>query len=138
MDAEALQLATQDPGPIDEDAFDSPMQVFNDALDKLGGHSVLLELSISDLIRLHTDELQAQASELESSITQITEPKEGFNIEEDATKARSQLVPIFSACLPVIRARVANLTMAQELVEGAKQSLAMTLHLESLEWSDSD
>jgi len=65
---------------------------------------------------------------------------DGANILEDADQpsARTQLVHMFSACLPVLQARAANLQMAHELLEGAKENLAMSIHLESLEVSESD
>lgn len=46
------------------------------------------------------------------------------------------MLHVFSACLPLLEARAANLEMAHELLEGAKENLAMSLHLESLEFSD--
>ncbi|KAJ7755900.1 hypothetical protein B0H16DRAFT_1662690 [Mycena metata] len=41
-----------------------------------------------------------------------------------------------SARAQMIHARAANLHMAYELLEGAKENLAMSLHLESLEFED--
>jgi hypothetical protein len=48
------------------------------------------------------------------------------------------MINVFSACLPVLQARAANLQMAHELLEGAKENLAMSIHLESLEFSESE
>ncbi|KAF5371342.1 hypothetical protein D9758_004183 [Tetrapyrgos nigripes] len=58
--------------------------------------------------------------------------------ESESTAARSQLIPVFTTCLPILRARKANIAMAQQLVEGAKEMLGMTLHLESLGFEDGD
>jgi len=46
--------------------------------------------------------------------------------------ADSPIRPILAACLPVLRARIANLTVAQNLVDSSKDNLEMTLQLESL------
>ncbi|KAF5369609.1 hypothetical protein D9757_010462 [Collybiopsis confluens] len=54
------------------------------------------------------------------------------------TQARSQIAPVFSACLPIIRARMKNIGVAQELVEGAKQNLSVTVYLESLSLEEGD
>ncbi|THU91904.1 hypothetical protein K435DRAFT_862991 [Dendrothele bispora CBS 962.96] len=89
----------------------------------------------------NSDPSSAPESSLElpppsNGISIRTEPKEPSaetrEKEAEAAVARSQIAPIFDACLPILRARKANIEMAQQLVEGAKEMLAMTLHLESL------
>jgi hypothetical protein len=44
----------------------------------------------------------------------------------------SQIRPILAACLPILRARIVNLTTAQSLVESSKDNLEMILQLERL------
>ncbi|KAJ7129183.1 hypothetical protein C8R44DRAFT_850459 [Mycena epipterygia] len=121
LEAEALQLATGLPG-LTEDDYYSPMRPYNAMLDKL-------------------EDLQREKARLHTSIVGLTQEDAGAGAdtpEEDADQpsARAQMIHVFSACLPVLEARAANLEMAHELLEGAKENLAMSLHLESLEFSD--
>ncbi|KAF9067671.1 hypothetical protein BDP27DRAFT_1225546 [Rhodocollybia butyracea] len=118
LEAEALGIASKDLTNVDFDSMDLPLREFNDVLDKLG---VLL----------------MEAFELESAILRLTSKSSLTSPDDDGVQlqsaaARSQIAPIFSACLPIIRARAGNLAMAQQLVEGAKQNLSMSVHLESL------
>ncbi|KAJ6515370.1 hypothetical protein C8R45DRAFT_207526 [Mycena sanguinolenta] len=120
LEAEALQLATGRDAPAEEDYY-SPMRPYNTLLDKI-------------------EEKQREQRELHASIVALTQD-DGANILEEDTdqaSARTQLVHVFSACLPVLHARAANLQMAHELLEGAKENLAMSIHLESLEVSESN
>ncbi|PBK67036.1 hypothetical protein ARMSODRAFT_858689, partial [Armillaria solidipes] len=111
-ESEALKIASQDfdldytPGP-------SPLTIFNSMMDKL-------------------DRLQDEAIELKTRISDLDPPG---NDEEnkESTAARTQIIPLFKACLPVLRARTANLAMAQQLIEGAKENYSMALHLKMLE-----
>lgn len=88
------------------------------------------------------EEKQREQSQLHASIVALTQD-DGTNTseEEEGTEqpsARTQMMNVFSACLPVLQARAANLQMAHELLEGAKENLAMSIHLESLEFSESE
>jgi hypothetical protein len=111
------------------------------------------------------DELQEQASKLESSILRLTKSSTalpaiasgnhqgssttGFDTEkdsdndvqveetreknmEDADSAKAQIMGVFTACLPVLRARMANLSMAQELIESAQENFSLALRMESM------
>ncbi|KAF9000213.1 hypothetical protein BDQ17DRAFT_1495491 [Cyathus striatus] len=68
--------------------------------------------------------LQAEATQLETNITRLT--------TNESSSAREQIVGVFAACLPVLRARISNLSMAQDLVETATENLSLTLRMESL------
>ncbi|KAJ6521113.1 hypothetical protein B0H19DRAFT_83933 [Mycena capillaripes] len=120
LEGEALQLATSN-APA-EDGYYSPMRPYNALLDKL-------------------EEKQREQRELHASIVALTEEDDSANpVEEDLDQpsARAQMIQMFAACLPVLQARAANLQMAHELLEGAKENLAMSIHLESLELSQSE
>ncbi|KAF5364069.1 hypothetical protein D9756_000163 [Leucocoprinus leucothites] len=136
VEAEALQLAMTTPSLESEE----PLQVYSAMMDKL-------------------DELQEQASKLESSILRLTksasgttssthsleqeslpnasadkdhDDKEKEQLAEDAVTAREQIIGVFAACLPVLRARKANLSMAQELIDSAQENFSLALRMESL------
>ncbi|KAF9462016.1 hypothetical protein BDZ94DRAFT_1310037 [Collybia nuda] len=112
LEAEALQLATQ--GAIEPDE-DAPLQVYNEMLDNL-------------------DTLHTEAVELESSILRLTSqrPDDQEPTSENNSTARSQILSVFAACLPVLRARISNLSMAQDLIDGAQENLSISLRMESL------
>lgn len=147
VEAEALQLAMSTPSLDSEE----PLHAYSAMMDNL-------------------DELQDQASELESSILRLTssgpntievpaqedfqassEPgtkdseeqgngneNEGEDMEKeqkllkDANTARAQIIGVFAACLPVLRARIANLSMAQELIDSAQENFSLALRMESM------
>jgi len=132
-EAETLQLAMAEPNLESEE----PLKMYNALMDRL-------------------DNLQEQASELESSILSLTESnittstppalvdsKAASQIGatsvdnkkaemEDTDSAREQIMSVFVACLPVLRARKANLTMAQELIDSAQENLSLALRMESM------
>lgn len=88
-----------------------------------------------------TGSLLEEAHSLKTSILELTRPLDLASTlqEKDSTGTpRSQILPMFSACLPVLRARVDNLTVAQQLVEGAKENYAMSLQMEILGLDDSE
>ncbi|KAJ7098676.1 hypothetical protein B0H15DRAFT_772095, partial [Mycena belliarum] len=116
VEADALKLATRS-APAEEDYY-SPMRPYNALLDKLA-------------------DLQRKEAQLHASIVALTQ---GDAPEDDGDEpsARAQLMHMFAACLPLLEARGVNLQMAHELLEGAKENLAMSLHLESLEFSDGE
>ncbi|KAJ7506548.1 hypothetical protein B0H11DRAFT_2219247 [Mycena galericulata] len=117
LESEALKLATGQHAPAEEVAY-SPMRPYNAMLDRL-------------------ENLQREKAQLHASIVALTQEEDGVDLQEEEPSARAQMMHVFSACLPVLQARAANLQMAHELLEGAKENLAMSLHLESLEF-DSD
>ncbi|GLB34200.1 hypothetical protein LshimejAT787_0110840 [Lyophyllum shimeji] len=126
VEAEALQLATHGAKSLDEDA---PLQVYDEMLNSL-------------------EQLHAEAVELETSILKLTaipesesgpgperEPASGGDLAKEgasSASAREQIMGVFAACLPVLRARISNLLMAQELIDGAQENLSITLRMESL------
>ncbi|KAF8076791.1 hypothetical protein FPV67DRAFT_433044 [Lyophyllum atratum] len=114
VEAEALHLATHGASTPDEDA---PLQVYNDMLDSL-------------------DVLHTEAEQLEASILALTATPESASPAGEGTKsdssAREQILGVFAACLPVLRARISNLAMAQELIDGAQENLSIGLRMESL------
>ncbi|KAJ7771069.1 hypothetical protein DFH07DRAFT_734932 [Mycena maculata] len=120
LESESLQLATIQRVPAEDDY--SPMRPYNAILDRLG-------------------ESFRQNAQLHASIVALTQEDGSVDsMEEDIEQpsARSQMIHVFSACLPILQGRATNLQMAHELLEGAKENLAMTLHLESLEFSESE
>lgn len=107
------------------------------------GESILTHSGIHWYSYIYSETLHAEAAELESSILRLTSPpspsQEGANTTssnpanpETANTARSQIQGLFSACLPVIRARMSNLAMAQDLIDGAQENLSISLRMESL------
>lgn len=127
VEAEALQLATSGCSEPDED---EPLKIYNDMLDDLGKvplNSLLLSHELKTSIE---EKLQDEAVNLEASIVRLTTPTD-IQIEAESA-ARAQIVGVFAACLPVLRARIANLSMAQELIDSAQENLSITLHMESL------
>ena len=140
---------TPDPGD------DEPLTPYNDMLDKLGSISSPSVLSVALIIKLYTsttEELQNEATKLQVSITTLTEkasekPENRTTTSVDDTEnesaesnaeptARQQIVIVFAACLPVIRARIANLSMAQELIDIALENVSLSLRMESLGIAD--
>ncbi|KAG5648719.1 hypothetical protein DXG03_000066 [Asterophora parasitica] len=143
VEAEALHLATHGASEPDEDA---PLQVYGsmlDTLDELHDEAVELEVSILNL-----------TADLESNPASIGDPESGgvdgqidnqdlskdlSNKSEErqrysaaSSSARVQIIGVFAACLPVLRARIANLSMAQDLIDSAQENLSISLRMESL------
>jgi len=54
----------------------------------------------------------------------------------EANMAREQIISIFAACLPVIKARIANLSLAQDLVDSNLENASLSLQLKSLGIAD--
>jgi len=52
---------------------------------------------------------------------------------EDTDSAREQIMGVFVACLPVLHAQKANLTMAQKLIDSAQENLSLALRMESMD-----
>lgn len=120
IENDALKLANHAfPDPAGED----PLKVYNDMLNDL-------------------EELQNEAAELQNSILKLTEgsstttmaaqePREATKAREESS-ARSQVSGLFVACLPVLRARIANLSMAQDLIDSALENVSLSLRMESM------
>ncbi|PPQ92733.1 hypothetical protein CVT25_015700 [Psilocybe cyanescens] len=126
IEIEALKLVSRDaPDPPEEE----PLKVYQDMLDDL-------------------EQLHAEATSLQNSIIKLTQEPlastenktadgdPGSTINADASSARSQVNGIFSACLPVLRARLANLSMAQELIDSALENVSLGLRMESMGLTD--
>jgi len=133
-EAETLQLAMAEPNLESEE----PLKMYNALMDRLGN-------------------LQEQASELESSILSLTESNVTTSTPpalidskapsqvnatsadnkkaemEDTDSAREQIMGVFVACLPVLHAQKANLTMAQKLIDSAQENLSLALRMESMD-----
>lgn len=78
----------------------------------------------------HLESLQSEATSLEASINKLT--SEFKESEETEVSARSQVLDVISGCLPVLRARISNLSMAQELVDSAQENVSLGLRMEQL------
>jgi len=99
---EALQIGTQSQKQLD----DRPnLQLHNEILDQLE--------------RTHNE-----TNRLEFSVVHL--------LDSVQLAADSPIRPIFAACLPVVRARAANLIVAQNLLKSSKDNLEITLQLKSL------
>ncbi|KAJ3876375.1 hypothetical protein F5051DRAFT_411788 [Lentinula edodes] len=165
IETEALRIASQDLNNIDFDIVDimGPLREYNDVLDRLGTlqmeafelESAMLRLTVST-----TTTAESSSSDQTTTATIINPPSENSTPPESglssagpetndntsnlssttsqSAAARSQIAPIFAACLPIIHARGRNIVMAQQLVEGAKQNLSMTVHLQSLGFGEDD
>jgi len=66
------------------------------------------------------------------------------NTETDAppppTEAEGEegLTGLFDSCIPMLKSRESNLAVARLLVDGAKESRALSLRLRDLEFSESE
>ncbi|KAJ4479048.1 hypothetical protein J3R30DRAFT_3473683 [Lentinula aciculospora] len=164
IEAEALRIASQNLDDIDFDIVDImvPLREYNDVLDRLGTlqmeafelESAILRLTVSTATTTESSP-ESQATVSDPQTEESLHPQSGSFIDPEpssednddtsnvltssqSSAARSQIAPVFTACLPIIRARGRNLTMAQQLVEGAKQNLSMTVHLQSLSIREDD
>ncbi|KAF5387682.1 hypothetical protein D9615_000750 [Tricholomella constricta] len=142
VEAEALHLATHGAREPDEDA---PLRVYGamlDSLEELHTEAVGLEASIVNLTLTTTTPESGSGPDPfagpdpgREDQGQDLDANEGKNIEGESdadSSARTQIVGVFAACLPVLRARIANLSMAQELIDGAQENLSISLRMESL------
>jgi len=100
--SEALQIATQNQKQLD---CRSSLRLHNDI--------------IGNLEKAHNE-----TSRLELSIVHL--------LDSVHLAINSTIRPILTACLLVLRARLASLTTAQELITSSKSNIEMTLQLESL------
>jgi hypothetical protein len=74
-----------------------------------------------------TEALQKEARSLQSLINKLTNTP-----VDETTDAFSQVAGVFAACLPILHARIANLSLAQELVDGGLENASLSLRLESM------
>jgi predicted negative regulator of RcsB-dependent stress response len=160
-ETEALKLAMRNgPDPDDEEplkAYNDMLQVLGAPL-----YPCISLLALTSFDTVTTEELQHEATSLQDSITKLTESPssptatadptasstaaaaaaaaEDATINTDAntttaaetTAARSQVTSVFASCLPVLRARSANLAMAQELIDTALENVSLGLRMESM------
>jgi len=84
------------------------------------------------LTEFYVEHLHAEALELESSILEFTKTEPSPETNPAEPSARSQIVGMVAACLPVIQARITNLRMAQELTDSALENLSISFRMESL------
>ncbi|KAF8635009.1 hypothetical protein AX15_000593 [Amanita polypyramis BW_CC] len=125
IEAEALDLASNRPVIHDDD---DPLRVYREILDdleQLQEKAGSLELTISRLAGETTDQSQQKQCAVERD----------ENGDEDVYSklaAHSELRRVFAACLPVLRLRIANLTMAQDLIDSVQENLSITLRMEYL------
>jgi len=143
IETEALKLAARS-SPISEE--EDPLQPYNEMLNGLGRcpyHSQLrCTVSTTHVV---VEKLQIEATKLQDSISTLigrasaTPDKAEGIVSEDypddsnsEPTARQQIVNVFAACLPVLTARMANLSMGQELVDSALENASLSLRMESL------
>lgn len=74
----------------------------------------------------------AGQSEKEQTQTAIEFDGDGDKPANPKHAAHSELKRVFAACLPVLRARMANLDMALELIDSAQENLSISLRMENL------
>ncbi|KNZ78606.1 hypothetical protein J132_11047 [Termitomyces sp. J132] len=135
VEAEALQLALNpvktSTGEDEEDEdWDAPLRVFAkmlDTLDQLEAEALELETSIVKL----TTSLEPPLSDSGVSKDMMHDKTAELNADTESG-AQAQILGVFKACIPVLRARIANLAMAQELVDGARENTSISLRMESL------
>ncbi|KAG6827877.1 hypothetical protein H0H93_015266 [Arthromyces matolae] len=148
IEAEALQLALHPPKLVsegedeDEDEdWDAPLRVYTkmlDTLESLHAEALNLETSITTLTSSLEPQLEINSSEDKSNAASNTAAEEVNKLEisdekgQNDKSAQAQILGVFRACLPVLRARIANLAMAQELVDGARENMSISLRMESL------
>ena len=51
---------------------------------------------------------------------------------DDTSAVHSQVVGVFAACLPILHARISNLSLAQELVDSVLENASLSLRMESM------
>ncbi|KAJ3759166.1 hypothetical protein EV360DRAFT_69742 [Lentinula raphanica] len=140
LEAEALRIASQDLDSIDFDTVDImvPLREYNDVLDRLATTSTSTESSAGQQFAASNSPNESSSNTQAAFESEDNSPSDLSGSLSQSAAARSQIAPVFQACLPIIRARVQNITMAQQLVEGAKQNLSMTIHLQSLGLGNDD
>lgn len=137
VEAEALQLAMNTPSLESEE----PLKAYNDMMDNLGELLQQAEDLRSAIQRLAMttnvpeDEVQSSSSSSakpdgDHNTGGAPEPQQKPGQETDS--ARAQILGVFQACLPVLGARIANLSMAQELIDSAQENFSLSLRMEDM------
>jgi hypothetical protein len=80
----------------------------------------------------HLDKLHTQAEDLENSMVRLLAISESPPGSTNGNTAHSAIISLFEACLAVLRARLSNISMAQELVDGAQENISLTLRMDDL------
>lgn len=142
VEAEALKLAMSGSKPTNEEDEEALLQKYRDMLQTLGQPVPSQHLAyLADTEhRISPETLHAEAVTLEASIVELTNANDtadegvaaGGLDETTEPTARSQILGIITSSLSVIRARIMNLSMAQELVDSALENLTIGLRMESL------
>lgn len=118
IETEALKLSANGPSNPNED---EPLKVYNDMLDSLEALQKEATNLQSLIIKLTNTPATTEAATDASSTTSI-----------DASWPHSQIAGVFAACLPILRGRIANLSLAQELVDGVLENASLSLRMESM------
>lgn len=127
IEAEALGLVSNGATAGEEDETLKACHEMHSDLERLQETATSLELTISRLAGMNTDANQSQE--------QPGAVESGADSEEPAKsklKAHSELRRLFAACLPVLHLRIANLNMAQDLIDSAQENLSISLKMQYL------
>ncbi|PPR04657.1 hypothetical protein CVT24_011875 [Panaeolus cyanescens] len=124
IETQALKLANS--GPSDTEG-DEPLKPYHDILDTLA------------------ETLQKEAVDIQDAINHLTASTEASNSKknvddeettpgsvEDLSWGQSQVTGVFSSCLPILQARISNLSMAQALMDSALENASLAIRLESM------
>lgn len=142
IEVDALKLANGGT-PSSED--EEPLKPYHDILATLGMFPRYPSTLLS-LIPIFTEEtLQKEATDLLGAIEKLTtstqDTKTGEPVDEDTlipgsvedlSWGQSQVTGVLASCLPILRARISNLSMAQALTDSALENASLTLRLESM------
>ena len=124
IETEALKLSAHEPSNPNED---EPLKVYNDMLESLGRFCIILQNRSQNRTNI-TEALQKEARNLESLIIKLTNTPN----EDETSVVHSQIAGVFAACLPILHARIANLSLAQELVDSILENTSLSLRMESM------
>jgi hypothetical protein len=116
--ADAIRLSAQ---KINYQSYQSPIQTYDHILTKLGALQTM-DPGLASVDHF-TDNLHVEATLLVQSIAQL---------QSGDPELSSVVLRVFSACLPILEARIDNLSCAHELVQSTKENMALELEMESL------
>ncbi|KAF7775692.1 hypothetical protein Agabi119p4_4085 [Agaricus bisporus var. burnettii] len=134
VEAEALRLATSTPSLESEE----PLSVYNAMMDKLGELLQQAERIQSAIQRLAMKSAgsggddRTSPSETDKNHDADGEQEHRPKLGQETDSARAQILGVFQACLPVLSARIANLSMAQELIDNAQENFSLALRMEDM------
>ncbi|KAG6897178.1 hypothetical protein C0992_003567 [Termitomyces sp. T32_za158] len=140
-EAEAMKLALNptSTGDDEDGDRDEPLTIYAEmlnTLEQLHTEALELEESILDLTRSsepHPATALGRDSDNSNTRDAVHDEPAELHPDPDAeAEAQAQVLGVFRACLPVLRARIANLSMARELVDGARENTSISLRMESL------